>query len=170
MRRRQGLHVLGGHDLHRLNRLGKTFWLLDTFTGIDRRYVLDGEVEIGRMEENRQLIEVGLYAMAPEPVIANFAEWERVRVIAGPVPETLPQATPEKVAFLHIDMNCAPPEIAAITHFWDRLVPGAVVVLDDYAFHGYPQQHAAMNDFAASRGVRVLSLPTGQGMMLKPPG
>lgn len=151
------------------NRLGKTFWLLDTFSGLDPRYVLDEEVRDGALGKNDHLIEIGLYATSPDGVVANFSEWDRVRVVAGSIPDTLPQAAPEKVAYLHVDMNCAPPEVAAVTHFWDRLVPGGVVLLDDYAYHGYPHQYAAMNDFAASRGVSVLSLPTGQGMILKPP-
>ena len=67
-------------------------------------------------------------------------------------------------------MNCAPPEIAAITHFWDRLVPGAFVLLDDYAYYGYGAQKVAMDKFAQERELQICSLPTGQGLLLKPPG
>jgi hypothetical protein len=42
-------------------------------------------------------------------------------------------------------------------------------LLDDYAYHGYRQQKLGMDRFAASRGVQVLSLPTGQGLLIKPP-
>jgi hypothetical protein len=35
-------------------------------------------------------------------------------------------------------MNIVVPELAAIEYFWDRLVPGAVVVLDDYAWGALP--------------------------------
>ena len=53
-------------------------------------------------------------------------------------------------------------------HFWPRLVPGAAVVLDDYAFHGYHPQKQAMDDFARIHEVEIASLPTGQGLLLKP--
>jgi hypothetical protein len=34
-------------------------------------------------------------------------------------------------------MNCGPLEVAAF--FWDKLVPGAMASLDDYAFTSRPQ-------------------------------
>jgi len=72
------------------------------------------------------------------------------------------------VSYLHIDMNSVMPEVAAIPHFWDRLVPVAVVLLDDYACRGYKPQKRGMDEIAARIGVRILSLPTGQGLLLKP--
>ena len=75
----------------------------------------------------------------------------------------------DKVAYLSIDMNLVLPEIAALEFFWDRLVPGGIVVLDDYAFEGHRQQHDAINAFAARRGVPVYTSPTGQGLIVRPP-
>ena len=72
------------------------------------------------------------------------------------------------MSYLSIDMNIAAPEIAAIEHFWDKLVPGAPVVLDDYAWIGYEEQLHAWDAFAASKGVAIACLPTGQGLILKP--
>lgn len=148
---------------------GRTFFLLDTFAGVDERYVTDVELNEGAQEKNQHCIDVGLYPTAADSVVRNFSEWKNVKIIVGPVPETLPQVTAAEIAYLHLDMNCAPPEIAAINDFWDRLVAGAPVLLDDYAYHGYRQQKLAMDDFAAAKGIKVLSLPTGQGLMFKPP-
>ena len=52
------------------------------------------------------------------------------------MPEVLAGLGIAQVAFLHIDMNCAYPERAALEHFWDRLAPGAMVLFDDYAYYG----------------------------------
>lgn len=68
-----------------------------------------------------------MYVKTPETVKNNFSEWENAKIIVGPIPETLEQASAEKVAYLHIDMNCAPPEVAAFNYFWEKLVPGAFV-------------------------------------------
>lgn len=48
------------------------------------------------------------------------------------------------------------------------MVSGAIVVLDDYGWSGHEEQKHAFDSFARSRGVEVLSLPTGQGLILKP--
>jgi hypothetical protein len=43
-----------------------------------------------------------------------------------------------------------------------------IVVLDDYAWQGYEEQKAAMDDFAATVKVEILTLPTWQGIIIKP--
>jgi hypothetical protein len=73
----------------------------------------------------------------------------------------------EKVCYLSIDMNCKEPEIAAAEFFWDKLVSSGVIVLDDYGFTLHRAQKDAFDEFAFKRGVRVLSLPTGQGLIFK---
>ena len=43
------------------------------------------------------------------------------------------------------------------------------MLLDDYAYIGYESQKAAMDALAEQRKLRILSLPTGQGLLVKPP-
>lgn len=149
------------------DRLGKHFYLLDTFRGIDSRYLTDTDREEGVMNKNAALIATGWYATESEGVRRNFSEWRNVTIVEGAIPETLEQVKADRVAFLHIDLNCAAPEIAALEYFWDRLVTGAPVLLDDYAYAGYRHQKVAMDELAAARGVAVASLPTGQGLLIK---
>jgi Macrocin-O-methyltransferase (TylF) len=153
----------------RWNELARTFFLLDTFGGLDPRFVSAEEVAKGALEKNAELLRLGFYTDNLAMVRANFEEWKNVRIIAGAIPETLDQITTQQVAFLHIDLNCAPPEIAAIEYLWPRLVPGAFVLLDDYAYHGYESQKVAMDAFAKRVGVAIASLPTGQGLLIRPP-
>jgi hypothetical protein len=84
------------------------------------------------------------------------------------VPQTLEEVTARDVAFLAIDMNCAEPEVAALDHFWSRLSTGGLVILDDYAFaEPYRRQKDALDAWAARAGVPILTLPTGQGLLVK---
>ena len=149
--------------------VGKIFYLLDTFRGMDERYVTEEERRSGRLAMNRALLQSGQYTSSVDQVRANFAEWDNVCIIEGSIPETLERVDAKKIAYLHIDMNCAPPEVAAAQFFWDRLVPGAFMLLDDYAYYGYPEQKVAMDVFAVEKGVDICSLPTGQGLLIKPP-
>jgi hypothetical protein len=150
------------------NRLDKTFYLLDTFAGLDERFVSEAERADGILEKNREHIEAGFYVVGVDAVKRNFAEWSRVRIVEGSIPETLGSVDAKAIAFLHIDLNCAPPEVAALEHFWGVLAPGAPVLLDDYAYWGYRQQKLAMDALAKRLGVGIVSLPTGQGLLIKP--
>lgn len=150
------------------NRLDRTFWLLDTFAGIDPAQVSPAERDDGILEKNADLLAGGFYVRDVESVARNFSEWPRARIVAGSIPGTLGQVDAAAIAFLHIDLNCAPPEVAALEHFWERLSPGAPVLLDDYAYWGYRRQKLAMDALAARLGVAIASLPTGQGLLIRP--
>lgn len=97
----------------------------------------------------------------------RFADLPNVHVTQGSVPETLHQIAPEKIAFLHLDINSVAAEVGALEFLFDRIVPGGVIVLDDYGWLGYSAQKEAEDPFFAARGYRVLELPTGQGMVIK---
>ena len=53
-------------------------------------------------------------------------------MIRGFVPECFVEGVPDRIAFAHIDMNNAPAEIAALEAIEHRLIPGAMIVLDDF--------------------------------------
>jgi hypothetical protein len=64
-------------------------------------------------------------------------------------------------------MNCVQPEIAAANYFWDKLVVGGVMILDDYGFYLHIEQKKAFDLFAIEKRQDILSLPTGQGIIIK---
>jgi O-methyltransferase len=83
------------------------------------------------------------------------------------VPDSFAQALPERLAFLHLDMNSSKSEIAALEVLFDRLSDGGVIVFDDYGWLGYQAQQRAEDAFMQRRGHRILELPTGQGLLIK---
>jgi Methyltransferase domain len=105
------------------------------------------------------------YADGTQAVRENFSEWPGVELVVGRVPDTLLDT--EHVAFLHVDLNDAQAEHAAVRHFWPRLVAGAPVIFDDYGRIGYEQERASARQIASELGFEVLALPTGQGVALK---
>jgi hypothetical protein len=108
-----------------------------------------------------------MYANSTEEVAANFAEWPSVRLVPGLIPGTLDTVQIDEVALLSVDLNAPEPEEAAIRHFWPRMVPGAMLVLDDYGFPGFEPSRASADRVAADLGFSIASLPTGQGLAIK---
>lgn len=137
------------------------YFLLDTFRGIPEQQA-EGEERLTVRRLNRH------YTDCYADVVRTFSAFPSVKVIQGVIPQTLDRVKSERIGYLAIDLNVALPERAALECFWDRLVPGAVVVLDDHGWTGHETQRAAHQDFARRKGVTVLPLPTGQGIILKP--
>lgn len=148
-------------DFHMIS--DRNFFLVDTFEGIPNELWTEAERSQGIETYN------AMYRDCYDEVKATFAGFKNAVIVRGRVPEVLPQVQSQKVSYLSIDMNAAVPEIAAGEYFWPRLSPGAIVVLDDYGFDKHIEQKKAWDRFSAARGVGVLSLPTGQGLLIAPP-
>lgn len=140
--------------------LNRKFFLLDTFSGIDSSLLSPKELERFKMFGQS-------YTECYEDVKKTFLPYDFVKLIRGSVPGTLSQVNSGRVIFLHIDMNAAQPEVATIEHFWDRMPLGAIILLDDYGWDGAEEQKKSLDKFAQSKSVKILALPTGQGLLIR---
>jgi O-methyltransferase len=154
---RTAMHYIGFEKM-----AGRRFYLLDTFEGIPVDQLTESEKALGLDRYNEQ------YHDSYEAARKTFAGYPGVRIIKGRVPDTLSQIDTDRIGYLSIDMNQVTPEMAAGEYLWPRLVPGAIVVLDDYGWRPHIAQKHAWDAFAEKRGLRVLSMPTGQGILMKP--
>ena len=142
----------------------KKYYLLDTFNGLERKYSTEKEMERNTLmgydnEDTNALL---------QKVTEIFKDFN-TKIIKGAVPETLNQVDADKICFLSIDMNCVQPEVDALEFFWDKMVSGGVIVLDDYGYaNASHDQKQAHDRFAASKNVQILTLPTCQGLLIKP--
>jgi O-methyltransferase len=159
-----GIYSLALCHYLNFNHLDKGIFLFDTFAGIPDEQINEREKELGRLLENEVW-----YEDCYETARKNFGSFPRAVLVRGKVPDTLTSVPIRKVCYLSIDMNIVEPERAAIEFFWDKLSPGAPVILDDYGWSGFVPQKEAMDEFAAKHGAKILTLPTGQGLLLKPP-
>lgn len=106
----------------------------------------------------------GLY----ERVRRKLEAYPQARVHKGSIPAVLDGQSPDRIAWLHIDLNHAAAEVAALDALFDRVVPAGLVILDDYEWAGvYRGQKLAEDPWFQARGYRVMPLPTGQGLVIK---
>jgi hypothetical protein len=132
---------------------GRRYFLYDLFDH-------DAAMPHHAMPEHSSTLHDEVRARFPEP---------NVIITQGRVPDSLEIASPEKIAFMHLDLNNAEAEIGVLEKLWDRIVPGGVLVLDDFGWIAYVAQYNAETDWFARRGYSVLELPTGQGLVIKKP-
>ena len=103
-----------------------------------------------------------------DKVRRKFSDYPQVKLMKGLIPQVFADGCPDRIAYLHIDLNQAPAEIAALESLFDRMVPGAILILDDYEWAGiYRAQKLAEDQWFDSRHYRVMPLPTGQGLVFK---
>jgi len=141
-------------------RVPKKFFLFDTYCGIPAP---DDAQEKEKAEARNKAIYFDCYDIVRE----TFKPFPNVEIIKGMLPGTLKDVKLDKIAYLSIDLNNATYERQVIEELWDRLSPSAMVVIDDYAFAGFEDQYEMWNGFAAAQHRRILTLPTGQGLLVK---
>lgn len=146
---------------------GRRFHLYDSFAGFDPALSSAGDFPDapGFYDfAQRTYSTPGLY----EDVTARFREMPCFCIHPGFLPAALDHAgAPDRIGFLHIDLNSPAAEIACLERLFDRVIPGGMIVLDDYGWSLYRAQKQAEDAFFAERGYLVLELPTGQGLVVK---
>ena len=137
----------------------RRWWLYDTFDGVPA-----DQQDPGR---NITAASYGL-AFSFEEVRDRFAPWPNITVTGGRVPEVLAEGGPERIAFMHIDLNNSAAEVGALDVLYERISPGGVIVFDDFCWATSHSQYDAEMAWFGARGLTVFPLPTGQGLFVKP--
>ena len=78
-------------------------------------------------------------------------------LVRGFVPEVLAEITDTGFAFAHLDMDQFAPTLAALEWIVPRMIPGGVVVCDDWFAGREVLAAGAINQFAAARGIKLES-------------
>ena len=145
-------------------KINKFFYLFDTYEGIPLNQAKN-KTEKDMMNFFNTIHFQGNYY---ENVRKTFSNYHNVKLIKGTIPESLKNVSINKISYLSMDMNSAFGEIEAIKFFWDKIVNSGIVSLDDYATHdGVKEQKISWDKFAKSKNFEILTLPTGQGLIIK---
>lgn len=143
----------------------RQFYLYDSFSGFDFSQTSpdDYPMNAGFLDFAHKVYqERSVY----ERVVERFAPWNAVQVIKGFLPQALDIRSPEKIAFLHIDLNAPKPELGVLERLFPRMSPGGVIVFDDYGWLEFVRQREGEDDFMKKHGYEILELPTGQGLVI----
>lgn len=108
----------------------------------------------------------------------NILAKERLILVDGRVQDTLPRFLEARagmrISLLHFDLDLYEPTRFALDHLWDLVVPGGVVVFDEYALPPWGGETKALESFLKDRGIHGLHLKkfpwslTPNGYLIKP--
>lgn len=134
----------------------RDLYLFDTFEGFAPNDLPDDSM-------------VGMFKGSLESVRALVGD-DKVHYCKGFFPETasmLPENT--RIALLHLDMDLGVPTLAALERFWDRVVPGGMVVFHDYHDEVWPEIRAVVDEFLEDKQERPAPIPdkSGTGLVIK---
>lgn len=142
--------------------INKNIYLFDTF--------LPNKTDSITGEQSNNNIKSAFYANDINATKENFKIHKNVNLIQGKCPDSLKEIFPQrssKISFIHIDLNFHEAEINSLEYLWDFILPGGVILLDDYANFGRDIQYRAFNNFFKKHNTEILSTASGQGIAIK---
>lgn len=149
--------------LRELGEPGRDLHLFDTFEGMvpptEADVAATGEPAAAALARRKPGEEGSIWCRAGlDEVRSNMASTghpaERLHFVRGRVEETLPAEAPETIALLRLDTDWYESTRHELTHLFPRLVPGGVLIVDDYGH--WMGQRRAVDEYVAATGVRLL--------------
>lgn len=90
-----------------------------------------------------------------ESISANISD--KVKLIKGDVQETMPKFLQDNPGFrasmIYIDVDIERPTYHALVNLWDRLLPGGIILFDEYEYHLFSES-VGVAKFLKEKGVK----------------
>ena len=103
-----------------------------------------------------------------EEAMHKLGRFDNIRYYKGWIPSRFEEVSARWFSFVHVDVDLYQPTKDSLEFFYPRLVPGGILLCDDYGYHTCPGARQAFDEFAATTPEQtVVHLPTGQGFIVK---
>ena len=138
----------------------KMLYLFDSFEGLPKIN-----------QEKDQWFYEGQFGAASAAAVGELLSDFRslIDIRCGWIPQTFSGLETKSFSFVHLDVDLYQSALDCCRYFYPRLVPGGVMLLDDYAFAAARGEKDAVDEFYADKPESPITLPTAQAMVLKVP-
>ncbi len=133
--------------------------LFDTFAGLPMPQDGDTLLQQGQLHE-------GDYACSLESVQQYLADLTNISYHVGYFPDSAPaDVAALRFSFVHIDVDLYESSRASIAWFYERLLPGAILMSHDFVTCPGPRR--ALTEFFAGKAEPLIELPGDQALIVK---
>lgn len=153
----------------------RDLYLFDTFTGMTTPTERDVSLGGGKAADLLAQADKKAYVWAVasrEDVEQGLATLsypqDKLHLVEGPVEETIPDGAPRRIAILRLDTDWYESTRHELEHLYDRLVPGGILIIDDYGT--WQGSKEATDEFMARLDRKPLMLRAGRSRIGIKPG
>jgi O-methyltransferase len=138
------------------HKIRKDIYGFDSFEGFDPKSAAQ-DLQLGGAEnEDRHLR--GFSATSYDRVSAKVRSYglRNVHLVKGYFRDSFPTVSPElRFSFVHLDVNLYDSYKECLEFFYPRMVPGSIVLLDEYNDPPWPGCNNAVDEFLAKKTERL---------------
>lgn len=143
---------------------GSGHWMVDSFEGLSPPVAEDGDFAARRYAEK------AFTKTSVEHVRKALQDFPGVRIEKGWIPEVFDRLPDQRYRFVHVDVDIYAPTLACLEYFFPRLVPGGILVCDDYG--PWPEGEwtgcgTAVREFCQREAISFAALETGNAVLVR---
>jgi O-methyltransferase len=149
---------------------GADFHLVDSFEGLSRptsEDALHTEELQGDMVVTTYGADPGAMAGPLADVKNVMRDFPGVSFYKGWIPGILGSLPETTWSFVHIDVDLYDPTRGCLEYFIPRMVPGGIIINDDYGSPLFPGSGRAWDEYCAKHHLGFVALDSGQGVLVK---
>jgi hypothetical protein len=143
---------------------GARFHLFDSFAGLAAPSAAD---MVSLPGGERAAVAPGSLAADEATARKALAEFPQARFHKGWIPQVFGELPEARWAFVHVDVDFHDATLACLEYFYPKLVPGGVMLCDDYGSAWFPGAFRAWDRYCEEHSVPFVVLDTGQAVILK---
>jgi len=138
-----------------------TIYLADTFSGVAKAGANDSFYTGGEHSDTSQQI--------VEDVLKNKSKYPNYRILKGIFPEDTAHEikADEQFGLCHIDVDVYTSAKDILEWVWNKLIPGGVVVFDDYGFHSCTGVTKLVEEYRNHADRQIIHNLNGHAIMIK---
>jgi hypothetical protein len=144
---------------------GRGYEIYDSFQGLSAPQGKDSAPDGGADVTVTASMKAGQFAASLEVVRRALMPFPGIDYFPAWIPQGFRDDNEARYRFVHVDVDLYQPTKDSFEYFWPRLVPGGVVVCDDY---NWPGARRAVEEFCEAAGIRYDVTPENQAFFSRP--
>ena len=144
----------------------KKVFLFDTFDGLPALSEKDhGEIgRVYKVEDTKQFRDTHI-----DDVKKYLSDFPNVEIIKGYFPQTAHGLENRRFCFVYLDADLYQSTKDGLQFFYPRMIPGGIIMLDDYKTKNWPGVERAVREFQEERHISSITTTWWQGLIIRTP-
>lgn len=117
---------------------------------------------------------VDLEDLTFDKVNDNLKNCSKFTLVKGDVVKTIPEYLKNnpgfRISLLYMDMDIETPTYESLKNLWDRILPGGVVVFDEYEYHAFSESNGVdkfLKEFGIKYNVKSTNITSPSAFLIK---
>lgn len=143
---------------------GGGYRIFDSFAGLSEPQPEDAiDMSMSGAKRLARMTKPGAFAASLPLVQQHLSDFPGIAYYPGWIPQAFPDEPEARYRFVHVDVDIYQPTRDCFEYFYPRLVPGGILLSDDYA---WPGARRAIEEFCARTGAQLHTTACAQAYVI----